>query len=94
MSKSYGASPADWGLFVEEGLTADLLPVVSNPNHPISSKSTLKQIGKVPSVLTNSGEIVGLSKWTQRETTKDEAREWAANGDYGICVQTRRSACV
>ena len=86
----YGASPADWKLLVEEGLTPDLLPVVSNPNFPISSKSALKQTGKVPSVLTKTNEIVGLSKWTQRETSKDEAREWAANGDYGICVQTRR----
>ena len=46
----YGATPDDWlHLDLALGLTADLLPVVSNPGAIISENSTLKAIGKTPS---------------------------------------------
>lgn len=49
MPMRYGASPGEWKHFSEVlGLTDDILPVVCNPNIPISLDSTLKSIGKTP----------------------------------------------
>ena len=86
---SYGATPDDWINLDLLGLTQDLLPVVSNPNSPISPKSNLKAIGKVPSRYNANRQIAGIPNWTQHKTTPQEIERWAKEPDYGICVQTR-----
>jgi hypothetical protein len=68
----------------------DTLPVVSNPNAKVAKSSTLKEIGKVPSIYNRAGEVVGISKWTEKYPTLEEYLEWCKNPDYGICIQTRR----
>jgi hypothetical protein len=47
----WGASPAAWTHFADRlGLTADLLPIVANPNAVIAERSTMKKVGKTPSI--------------------------------------------
>ena len=91
----FGATPEDWAHFdLVLGLTADLLPVVSNPNAKISGLSSLKALGKSPSLYNRSGEAVGLPRWTSRITTAKEIAEWAKQPDYGICIQTRNVRAI
>lgn len=91
----YGASPEDWLHFdIILGLTADLLPVISNPNAEISDKSTLKSIGKTPSRYNRDGKAVGFANWTSYITKSVQIEQWAKNSDYGICVQTRNVRAI
>lgn len=90
----WGATPDEWAYFVGLGLTADLLPVVSNPEARISPLSTLKGLGKTPSIYNRDGKVVGLGRWTERQTTSEDVARWAENPDYGICVQTRRVRAI
>jgi hypothetical protein len=86
----WGAMPADWDhLTFVLGLTDDLLPVVSNPEAPISPTSKLASKGKVPSLYNGNGQVVGLAKWTAKRSTDAEIRKWRPISDYGICIQTR-----
>jgi hypothetical protein len=85
----YGAFPEDWFNLDLLGYGADLLPVVSNPNAPVSPRSTLKQIGKVPSRYNAQRQIVGIADWTSKKATAKELDMWAKEEDYGICLQTR-----
>lgn len=87
---SYGASQDDWlNLDLALGLTADLLPVVSNPSAPISPKSSLKQLGKVPSLYNRGRQIAGIPNWTQHQATPKDIAHWLKEPDYGICLITR-----
>lgn len=91
----YGASHLEWSHFdVFLNLTPDLLPVVCEPNLPISPNSTLKSYGKVPSIVSGQGFVVGLSKWTSRVTTDRDIAAWSADPRYGICLQTRRVRAI
>ena len=85
----WGASSEDWLHFdLMLGQTANLLPVVSNPEAKISPASKMKQLGKTPSLYNQEGLVVGLSKWTQKKTTSFDLGQWL-NKDYGICIQTK-----
>ncbi|MEO5346865.1 MAG: AAA family ATPase [Magnetococcus sp. YQC-9] len=86
----YGALPEEWEHFSKTlGLTADLLPVVANPQRSISPNSSLTDLGKVPSRLNSAGEVSGILDWTSKSTAPDAIAKWAGEPDYGICVQTR-----
>jgi hypothetical protein len=86
---NFGAASGDWAHFsLILGLTADLLPVVSNLNAKIAPKSTLKDLGKTPSQY-RGGLVWGIVGWTSRVATGAEVRAWSKNPDYGICLQTR-----
>jgi hypothetical protein len=86
-----GALPEDWQHFdVLLGLTADLLPVVSNPRAVVAPDSTLKAVGKVPSRYNAARQAVGIAKWTEHTTTPAEIAGWSRERDLGICIQTRR----
>lgn len=88
--KLWGAEPSDWTLFAETlGLCRDLLPVVSVPGAQIAEGSTLKDLGKTPSLYNKDGEVVGIGKWTSRETTPADIEKWSKEDHYGICLQTR-----
>jgi len=85
-----GATSADWAHFaVMLGLTADLLPVVSNQDAVIDPASSMKGLGKTPSRYNGSRRAVGFSKWTQYQATDADITKWMREQDYGICLQTR-----
>lgn len=87
----WGASAAEWSHFdLVLGLTADLLPVVSNPRAAISPRSGMRDLGKVPSVYDGQRQVVGFSRWTQHHAQPIEIERWSREKDYGICLQTRR----
>ena len=86
----YGATPEDWdNLDLMLGLTADLLPVVSNPNAPISPQSKMKALGKTPSWYNRRCQVAGIPNWTNYIAKGSDIIEWRKQPDYGICVQTR-----
>jgi AAA domain-containing protein/primase-like protein len=86
----FGATVEEWTHFANRlELTADLLPVVSNPNAKISPYSKIKQLGKTPSRYDAGREFVGIKGWTARISTADDVRKWSGELDYGICIQTR-----
>lgn len=92
---STGATPKVWGHFdLILGLTEDLLPVVSNPNVPISPNSKMKGLGKTPSIVNGQGFAIGFSNWTQHLSTASEIKKWATNPNYGICLQTRHIRAI
>jgi hypothetical protein len=87
---TFGATPKEWQHFdLALGLTADLLPVVSNPDAVIAPDSTLKELGKTPSRYNGSRHVAGIAKWTSQQSTSEQVARWAAEPDYGICLQTR-----
>lgn len=90
----WGAPPGAWHHFVELGLTADLLPVVSDPAVPISPHSKMTAIGKTPSRINGSGHVAGIKDWTQKTTTPEEIARWSADDRHGICLQTRRARAI
>ncbi|HEX8421156.1 MAG TPA: VapE domain-containing protein [Sphingomonas sp.] len=86
----YGATEAAWKHFADTlNLTADLLPIVANPNAVIAQRSTMKAVGKTPSVYDGHREVVGLGKWTERVTTRDAVERWAREPDYALSLQCR-----
>lgn len=91
----WGATGKDWQHFSDAlRLTADMLPVVSNMDAEISEKSTLKELGKSPSLYNRKGKATGITGWTSKATTQDEVSDWSLNSDYGICLQTRRVRAI
>ncbi len=89
-SARYGASITEWAHFdLVLGLTADLLPVVSNPLAQISKSSKLSALGKVPSSYNQSRTVSGMYNWPEYQASDDDIRKWCREKDYGICVQTR-----
>jgi hypothetical protein len=86
----YGATPDEWSILADvAGMTADMLPVVSNPGARVSPDSKLKALGKVPSLFNSAGEAVGIAKWTAKVSTVRDIDRWCAQPDLGICLQTR-----
>jgi hypothetical protein len=87
----YGASADEWLHFdLVLGLTADLLPVVSNPNAVISPQSAMKALGKTPSRYNGQRQAAGITDWTRYEATASDIASWSRERDYGISLQTRR----
>lgn len=89
----FGATASEWDFFRKLSVR-DLLPVVSNPTAKIADYSTLKDVGKTPSVYDKHGHAVGLAKWTLRETTSFASDRWEETPDYGICLQTREYRAI
>lgn len=87
--QTWGAYKSDWSKFIELGLVADLLPVVSNPGAGISKNSTMKFLCKTPSLYNKDGEAVGIANWTQKESVMNDIAIWSREEDLGICIQTR-----
>ena len=73
MVDRFGASADEWAHFdLVLGLTADLLPVVSNPAAQIGERSSLKALGKTPSLYNARREAVGIKGWTSKQSTGAE----------------------
>jgi hypothetical protein len=85
----FGAYPEDWRRFDALGVGSDLLPVVSNPHAKIAATSSIKQLGKTPSRYNADREVIGIARWTDYQASDAELKRWAAEPDYGICIQTR-----
>lgn len=91
----YGAAPEDWDYFaVLLGVSADLLPVVSNPKAEISPDSNMKDLGKTPSRYNRSGKVAGIKGWAQHIATETDIARWSKEPDYGICIQTRYARAI
>lgn len=89
VERAAGADPSDWAFLGEQGLTEDLLPVVSAAGVEIDPNSKLKSLGKVPSYVAASGKAVGIPGWTRQKTTPRQIARWVADQRLGICIQTR-----
>jgi hypothetical protein len=85
----WGATPADWQRLDALGIGSDLLPVVSNPHATISPTSSLKALGKTPSLYDRQRRVVGIARWTEHQASDADLRRWAAEPDYGTSVITR-----
>jgi predicted P-loop ATPase len=95
MADRFGADPERWRFFSTTlGLTADLLPAVSNPSATISPNSTMQKLGKTPSRYNSNREVVGIPKWTEHVSTAADVKAWMKEPDYGICVQCRRLRAI
>jgi hypothetical protein len=91
INSAWGASLDQWQHFdLVLGLTADLLPVVSNPNATISPQSAMKGLGKTPSRYNQQRQAVGFPSWTQHVATPEDIASWSRERDYGLSIQTRR----
>lgn len=75
-------------------LTADLLPVVSNPDAMISPDSKMKDKGKTPSIYNKRNEVAGIPNWTEKQSTAVDIARWMKQPDYGICIQTRNARAL
>jgi hypothetical protein len=92
---AYGAQPEDWQHFdMLLQLTEDLLPVVSNPKATISGKSSMRDLGKVPSIYNEQRHAVGFTGWTQHRSSPADIARWSRERDYGISLQTRRVRAI
>lgn len=86
----FGATADEWSHFALVVGEADLLPVVSNPGATISDKSTLRGLGKTPSLYNSNRRVIGIPGWAQKQSTLTEIVAWSREPDYGICLITRR----
>lgn len=85
-----GATQEEWDHFtLILGLTADLLPVVSDPKAIISGNSKMKAVGKTPSQFNQQRHVAGIANWTSHVATDADIQRWCREPDYGVCIQTR-----
>lgn len=96
----WGANSEDWFHLTLLDLTADLLPVVSNPHAEIDPPildekgkqiggSRLKEIGKVPSLYNDKRKVSGIARWPLKQSSTYDVDAWSQEPDYGICLQAR-----
>ena len=60
--KRYGATEEEWDFFTLIGLEEDMLPAVGNPLAKISDQSSLKELGKTPSLYNRKRQVVGIGR--------------------------------
>jgi hypothetical protein len=83
---SPGAAAHEWDAFSRLNLR-DLLPVVCDPNIPVSPGSKVKQGSSVPSMILANNHMVGFANWPRRVTTSVD--DWRLDPRLGICMITR-----
>lgn len=84
----YGATPQEWEQAERSVLMPWIVPIYANRNTPTSKWSHISETsrGKVPTVLNNNGEVIGLPDWTHREKNTDLS-QWRSDPDYGFGVR-------
>lgn len=87
--EAYGALPSDWDTIERLGLVGESLPCVMNPGAEVSQLSTLKGLGKTPSLYNREGYVAGIVDWAQKTTHPSRFAIWRKELDYGICLQSR-----
>lgn len=91
LTQAPGATAAEWAHWQTLGLTADMLPVVSDLTVPISAVSRIGQLdGKTPTQINGAGDAVGMPGWSKRTTTAREVERWAKDGRHGIGLVGRQ----
>jgi putative DNA primase/helicase len=92
----YGARETEWKHFEQVlGLTADMLPVVSDPSVLTSPSSKIPDCnrGKVPSVIRR-GMVGGITGWSSKRSTVQEVAAWSKNPALGIGIKTREVRAI
>ena len=85
-----GATPEEWDhLSRNLGLAEDLIPVVANNKATISPKSSVRELGKVPTLYNQNRQVHGITGWPEKRAKEMEIEAWRSEPDYGICVITR-----
>lgn len=80
-----------WWMFdIGLGLREHLLPV-PQPGVPVSPRSGVQTLGKVPGLINRAGQATGFLNWTQHRTTGDEIEGWSEDTRLGVCLQTRQA---
>lgn len=92
--KRYGATTYEWDHFSLIGLEEDMLPVVSNPLAKLSPRTSLKELGKAPSLYNKNREVIGIPDWTEKKPSPGDVDFWKLEPDYGICLQTRQLVAI
>ena len=77
-----------WDMLIASSLKPALLPIAQK-KAPIAKGSSLKSFGKVPSIYTDTGEIVGYADWANREPTDGELALWKLDARLGIGVRAK-----
>lgn len=92
----YGAERSEWAsVFSNNDLRPWVLPIVSNVNIPLSPNSSIKEVGKTPTIKNRKGFVAGVKEWTTLpETTDAQIMEWAKDPDNGYCVRTGHNGLI
>lgn len=75
-----------WQYFAEHFGPENILPI-AKPAEGVASKLPAGVMGKVPSVYSKEGEIVGFAKWQEGRATADQLKKWSTDGRYGFGVR-------
>ena len=96
LKEQFGASKEEWSqVFAIDELKPWVLPVVCNHNLSISPNSSIKGLGKTPTIKNQKGYVVGIKEWTtRRETTETDLVSWSQDGDYGYCIRTGNKGII
>lgn len=94
MTGASGANAAEWAAWQSLGLTADMLPVVSDQAVSISPGSKMQALGKTPSYINHEGHAIGFPKWTQNQADASAIARWAKDSRLGICLIGRQAKGV
>jgi putative DNA primase/helicase len=87
----WGAMPEDWvALDLLLGLTADLLPVVCNPDARPSEGTAITDPRKTPTMYNGQRRFHGILRWPEHRAASKQIDAWSREPDYGICIITRQ----
>lgn len=93
----FGATPAEWDRLLASGVAQWCYPVQSNPSTPVSHHSSIKSVGKLPSIKNRDGEIIGIPGWTRAtalENPEEMVNLWRRDPDAGFCVRTGHEGII
>lgn len=82
-----GATLAAWERLERVGLSSILLPIVSDQSAKLDEKSSLKVVGKMPSVFNKAGNVVGMIGWSTHVTTDNDIKRWSRDSRIGIGIR-------
>lgn len=77
-----------WDRLIASPIKSALLPIAQK-QAPIAKGSSLKSFGKVPSLYTDAGEIIGYADWVSREPTEGELALWKLDARLGIGIRAK-----
>mgnify|MGYP002514628958 CR=1 FL=1 len=96
LNTRYGAESSEWNsVFCNDDLRPWVLPIVSNVNIPLSPNSSIKEVGKTPTIKNRKGFVAGVKEWTALpEATDAQIMTWAKDPDNGYCVRTGHNGLI
>lgn len=87
-TKRFGATPEEWETFVALAKD-DVRPIVCDPSIRPTPNSVIKDPTKIPTLMSRSGQYMGMLGWQSKFPTDVEIAEWAATPQYGISLVGR-----